>query len=538
MPNNSQRNYPSGIFSPGNGPPDDLAEMDRDAAAGNDPSWLSGAFLEMSERWQPMLVCMGGTQAFRENAGELLPIEPREDEAAWRRRVSHAVLSPFTMRISDQAAGLICRKPIQLEPKEEDGEVDEYWTEWIKDVDGYGTDLDAFARRVVLNSLLLGHSAVLVDFPSTEPAENLLQERQLGLRPYFLEVRADQVLGWRKEEDSPLAPVNQIRISEYVTEAVGQFGDRAVHQIRILERGAWSIWRKGEDGWAKYQEGTTSLPVIPLAVTYSSKVSELMSIPPLLPLANLNILHGQRQADLQHALHVAALPVMYLKAFEDNGDEIALSANSAILLPENGEVGYAEPASSAFESQQAFITELENQMRNLGISTLFSQTYVGETAEAKAMDRSDSDSMLSVVSQDLESALQDAMEMAAAFVGIEAPKVMVSRDFDLQKLDGTQVSQYMQMWQNGAITHQTLLEILSRGEILSNIDIEAEIEMIESNKLAGLDLQAAGGIPGEEEEDEEAENSDSGSEQDSEIRQEVLRRLRATVEDDSEEEDE
>ena len=532
-----QRGYPSGIYGPGNGPPDDLVASDRDAAAGNDPSWLSGPYLEMSERWQPMLVCMGGTQAFREHAGELLPIEPKEDEAAWRRRVSHAVMSPFTMRIADQAAGLIMRKPIQLEPQEEDGDVDEYWTEWVKNVDGYGTDLDAFARRVVLNSLLLGHSAILVDFPSTEPAENLLQERQLGLRPYFLEVRADQILGWRKEDDSPLAPVNQIRISEYVTEAVGLFGDKAVHQIRVLERGAWSIWRKGEDGWGKYQEGTTSLPVIPLAVTYSSKVSELMSTPPLLPLSNLNILHAQRQADLQHALHVAALPVMYLKGYEDSGDEIALSANSAILLPETGDVGYAEPASSAFESQQNFITELENQMRNLGISTLFSQTYVGETAEAKAMDRSDSDSMLSVVSQDLENALQNAIEMAAAFVGIEAPKVCVSRDFDLQKLDGPQVQQYMSMWSNGAITHQTLLEILSRGEILPDIDIEAEIEMIESDKLAGLDLQAAGGSPADDE-DEEGDNTDSGGEQESEIRQEVLRRLRATVEDNSDEEDE
>ena len=71
-----------------------------------------------------------------------------------------------------------------------------------------------------------------------------------------------------------------------------------------------------------------------------------MSVPPLLAIANLNILHAQRQADLQHALHVAALPVMYLKGYEDNGDEIALSANSAILLPETGDVGYAEPASS------------------------------------------------------------------------------------------------------------------------------------------------------------------------------------------------
>ena len=536
MADTSSRNYPSGIYSPGNGPPDQLA-LDRDAAAGNDPSWLSGPWMEMSERWQPMLVCMGGTQAFRENSGELLPIEPKEDTAAYRRRVSHAVLSPYTIRIADQAAGLIMRKPVQIEPKEEDGEVDDYWSEWIKDVDGYGTDLDAFARRVVLNSLLLGHSAILVDFPTTEPAENLLQERQLGLRPYFLEVRADQILGWRKEGHSPLAPVNQIRINEYVTEPVGQFGDRVVQQIRVLERGSYQIWRKGEDGWALYQEGTTSLPVIPLAVTYSGKVGELMSTPPLLAVANLNILHAQRQADLQHALHVAALPVMYLKAFEDNGDEIALSANSAILLPENGEVGYAEPASSAFESQQNFITELENQMRNLGISTLFSQTYVGETAEAKAMDRSDSDSMLSVVSQDLENALQNAMEMAAAFVGIEAPKVVVSRDFDLQKLDGQQVGQYMSMWQNGAITHQTLLEILSRGEILPDINIEEEIEMIESSKLAALDLDAAGGTLADEDEDEEANDTDSGGEQDSEVRQEVLRRLRASLDESSEEED-
>ena len=531
------RGYPSGIYGPGNGPPDELT-LDRDAAAGNDPSWLSGPYLEMSERWQPMLVCMGGTQAFREHAGQLLPIEPKEDEAAWRRRVSHAVLSPFTMRIGDQAAGLICRKPIQLEPKDEGGEVDEYWTEWIKDVDGYGTDLDAFARRVVLNSILLGHSAVLVDFPSTEPAENLLQERQLGLRPYFLEVRADQILGWRKQGDSPLAPVDQVRINEYVTEPVGLFGDRVIQQIRCLFPGGYQLWRKGEDGWVLYQEGTTSLSVIPLAVTYSNKVSELMSTPPLLPLANLNILHGQRQADLQHALHVAALPVMYLKGYEDTDNEIALSANSAILLPETGDVGYAEPASSAFDSQQAFITELENQMRNLGISTLFSQTYVGETAEAKAMDRSDSDSMLSVVAQDLEAALQNAMEMAASFVGLEAPKVCVSRDFDLQKLDGPQAQQYLGLWQNGAITLQTFLEILSRGEILPDIDIESEIELLEQEKLANIEMQQMAGLPGpegEDEEDADAESADSSGEQDEEER---ARRVSEDSDDEEDEEDE
>ena len=40
--------------------------------------------------------------------------------------------------------------------------------------------------------------------------------------------------------------------------------------------------------------------MIPLAVTYSGKVSELMSNPPLLPISQLNLLHAQRP-DLKHS---------------------------------------------------------------------------------------------------------------------------------------------------------------------------------------------------------------------------------------------
>ena len=483
MADNS-RAYPSGIFGPGNGPPDEAALNDQEKA-GNDPSWLSGPYLQMSEWWQPIKICVGGTQAFRENAPSLLPIEPKEDEAAWKRRVSHAVLSPFLTRIADQAAGLICRKPITLQPREEGQDVDEYWTEFIKDIDGYGTDLDAFSRRVVLNSLLMGHSAVLVDFPSTEAAPNLEVERQLGLRPYFLEVSADQILGWRKDGDTPLAQVNQIRINEYVTEPLGAFGDKVVRQIRVLEQGKWSTWRKGETGWVLHEEGTTSLPVIPLAVTYSGKLGELMSKPPLLPVANLNILHSQRQADQQFSLHVAAMPILVLKGWDDSDNEIALSANSALVMSPDGDAKYVEPASQAFQAQQDFITELESQMRNLGISTLFSQTYVGETAEAKAMDRSDSDSMLSVVAQDLEKCLQNALDMAGAYVGRETPLVSVARDFDLQKLDGPQVAQYLSAC--GARVQSAMKrcwKCCSAVRYCLTSTLRQEIELIESTKLA------------------------------------------------------
>ena len=530
----NQRPYPSGVYGPGAGPPD---EFTGDEVAGNDPSWLSGAYMEMSERWQPIKVCVGGTQAFRENAATLLPIEPKEDDAAWRRRVSHAVLSPFLTRIAEQAAGLITRKAITLQPRDPEGEVDEYWNKGIEDVDGFGTDLDSFARQLVLESLLMGHSAVLVDFPSTEPAPNLQVERQLGLRPYLMHVRADQILGWRKEGDSPLAPINQIRINEYVTEPLGAFGDRVVRQIRVLQQGQWSVWRKGDNGWYVHQEGTTSLPVIPLSVTYSSKVAELISKPPLLPIANLNILHSQRQADQQFSLHVAAMPILVLKGWDDSENEIALSANSALVMGPDSDAHYVEPASQAFASQAEFITSLEQQMENLGISTLFHQTYAAETAEAKALNRTDSDSLLAVVAKDLERCLQNAVDMAAAFVGMEAPFVHLDRDFSTQLLDGQQISQYMSLWTQGAITHQTLLEVLERGEVLNDIDIEAEIEAIEANKLSMLDLDAAGGVVADDDDDDGGDVPANSEEQESEVRQEVLKRLRKLASDDDSDED-
>ena len=369
--------------------------------------------------------------------------------------------------------------------------------------------------------------------PNTEAAANLQEERDLGLRPYFIEIDAKDILGWRKSSDSPISPIGQVRLNEYVSQEIGEFGDEVVRQIRVLEQGQWRVFRKGEGGWYVHQSGSTSLPVIPLAVTYSNKVGELVSKPPMLPIANLNILHGQRTADLQHALHVAALPILVLKGFDDSDNEIALSANSAILMGENSAAEYVEPVGQGtFQAQQSFITELEQQMSSLGISTLFAQKMGAETAESKRLSRTDSDSLLSIVSKDLEKCLQNAIDIAAAYVNMEAPQVQLDRDFDTQVLDGPQVAQYVQLWMQGAITQETLLEMLKAGEVLPNIDVEREVELVSQEKLANADLFAAGGNLGADEEDEEnpigqkAKADDDKESEQSEIRSEVERRLK------------
>ena len=105
-----------------------------------------------------------------------------------------------------------------------------------------------------------------------------------------------------------------------------------------------------------------------------------------------------------------------------------------------------------------------------------------------------------------------------------------ARDFNLQELTGPQVQQYLNLWTNGAISHQTLLEVLQRGEILSeDMDIDQEIEMIEQDKLIDLDTRAAGGVLGEEENSEPPANEAEG-ETESEVRQEVIKRLKKLAE--------
>ena len=540
--------YPSGLYPaqrpPGYAPytqPNDENQLG--SVVGDDPSFESDAYLQMSVNWFPIDVAVGGTNFFRYNAKTLLPQEPAELEDAWQRRISRATFSPFTVRIAEQAAGLVLRKPIVLESKQQDGEVDPYWEEFTESIDGRGTSLSAFARRVLISSLLYGHAGCLVDYPSREAAPSLQAERLAGMRPYLQQVDAKQIIGWRFEEGNPLSPVQQVRINEYVSVPFGEFGDKTIRQVRVLEPRKYRVYRReadrnvesngsGSQGWYIHEQGNISLDVVPLALTYSQKISEFVSTPPLLSIANLNISHAQRNADLSHGLHVAAMPIMVLKGFDDAPDPAGLSVNNAILLPPEGDCFMVEPASQSFDAQQAYLTQLEEQMASLGISTLFAQKQGAETAESKRLSRTDSDSLLSIVSKDLQSMLQNAFEMAAAYVGKEAPLVTLDRDFDLQTLDGNQVGQYLQLWNNGAITQETLLAALKKGEVLPDVDVEEEVELTGQEKLDNMMVQTVPGFAGPE------SDAEGNERRDSEVQNAATDRLRRLAQERREEDDE
>jgi hypothetical protein len=447
------------------------------------PFTRTRAVLDMVRGWEIMKAVTQGTEYLRANCEAFLPLEPREDYTAYQSRVDRSVFSPYTQRLIRAATGLILRKPITLIG-------DPYWTDvFAKDVDGCKSDLDEYARRLIVCSLTYGQSHVLVDFPAPTGALSLAEEREQNRRPYWIEIDPMNIYGWRLDREVNYGNLVQVRIAEKAVVPKGEFGETVFDQVRVIEPGRYRVYRKDESEKNLYniedatfagnfssptdekdfelvESGEYSLGEVPLVTVYSGKTDTMTSKPPLLDIAYLNLAHYQRQADLIHSLHVASQPMLVLEGWDDQTKDMAVSVNYALATQPGNKVYYVEPASSAFEAQAAEIQELQQQMATLGISTLSQQKFVAESADARRLDRVDTNSMLSMVSLELEQKLQKTFNLSANYLGIEPPEVKISRDFDIDRLIGQDITALTSLFDQQVIDRDEFRQILVQGEVL------------------------------------------------------------------------
>ena len=462
----------------------------------DNPFSRTAAVLEQMKGWEIMKAVTLGTEYLREHSEAFLPLEPREDYTAYLARVNRAVFSPYTQRLIRAAAGLILRKPISISG-------DPYWSEiFAKDVDGCGSDLDEYARRTLICALTYGHCHTLVDFPAPSGARSLAEERALNRRPYWIEVDPTNIYGWRLDREVNYGKLIQVRIGEKAVLPDGEFGEKVYDQVRVIEPGRYRIYRQSEtrkemagsmpypnaydatastSDYELVESGDYSLGEIPLVTLYANKVDTMTSKPPLLDIAYLNLAHFQRQADLIHSLHIASQPILVLEGWDDQTKDMAISVNYAVATQPGNQIYYVQPAASAFEAQTNEIRELQQQMATLGISTLSQQKFVAESADARRLDRVDTNSMLSMVSMDLEQTLQRSFNLAARYLQLEPPEVHISRDFDIDRLIGQDITALTALFGQGVLDRDEFRQILVQGEILPvATESTAEEELLET----------------------------------------------------------
>jgi hypothetical protein len=444
--------------------------------------------------WELMDSVTAGTERLRQLAGWYLPREPREDQDAWTTRIRRSILSPFTTRLIENAAGAVLRRPIQIEGPR-------YWGRFSRNVDGIGSSVNEFARRLLVSALTYGHSNILVDYPDGSADRTLLDERLAARRPYFNHVRASRILGWRQASDLPSSPLSQVRIHEFVREPKGKYGERIVDQARIVEPGKTRTVKKqdydqalmpggqqpaippeaqpaglSESPWQEF-----SLPIIPLVPMYTNRVGTLRSSPLLSDIANINIAHYQRQADFLHALHIAAMPNLVLEGWNDT-PSTSVGVNYALGMEPGNKAYYIQSDASSFDAQANALLMLETQMSNLGVTKLLGQKFVAESADAKRIDQAQANSVLSIISMELESCLQTCFNIAALYLGISPPEVTISRDFDYRILIGQDISVIGELTKQGLFSPEAFVQIMQGGELYPDqVDLQAETAFVSSS---------------------------------------------------------
>tara|TARA_R100001443_G_scaffold81742_1_gene88718 strand:- start:2411 stop:3847 length:1437 start_codon:yes stop_codon:yes gene_type:complete len=455
----------------------------------NDPntSWVN-----MEPHWGLIETLLGGTYKIRKGHRKFLPQEPRELDEAYDNRLQRSVLAPYYIRLERMLAGMLTRKPVRLD------DVSDVIREQLFDVDLQGNDLQTWLFQASRICIRYGHVGVLVDAPAS--GEN-------G-RPYYVSYTPRDILGWRTELKDGKQELTQLRLQEKIVVPYGFYGEKQVEQVRVLTPGAFEIHQKDQQGDFKVvEEGRTSLSEIPFSVAYSNRMGVLESIPPLADIAELNLQHYQVQSDLSNQLHISAVPMLAIFGFPQSAEEISAGPGEALALPEGASAQYIEPAGNSYDAQFRRLEQIASQINELGLAAVLGSKLVGETAEAKRIDRSQGDSTMMVVAQQMQDMIDNCLRFHAEYMQEpNAGSSLVNRDFMGTRLEPLEIQALLQLYTAGTITQETLLLQLEAGEVLGDdFDVENELEATQNGGLIEMNTPEPTPQPAEESTMPEAE---------------------------------
>jgi len=424
----------------------------------------------MEPHWLLIEALLQGTYGIRKGHRKYLPQEPRELDEAYDNRLMRSTLAPFYVRLERMLAGMLTRKPVRLE------DVSDVVTEQLFDVDLQGNDLNIWTFETARKCIRYGHVGVLVDAPKAGDSG----------RPYWTQYTPRDILGWRSEVKDGKQQLTQLRLMEQITVPDGLYGEKQVQQVRVLTPGAFEIHQKDKKGdFVLIDEGSTSLSEIPFAVAYSNRVGVLESRPPLADIAELNLKAYQVQSDLDNQLHISAVPMLAIFGFPQSAEEISAGPGEAMALPEGASAQYIEPSGNSYSAQFQRLEQIANQINELGLAAVLGQKLSAETAEAKRIDRSQGDSTMMVIAQQMQDLIDNCLGFHAQYMQqAQVGSSFVNRDFLGDRLEPQEIQSLLQLYTAGTITQETLLKQLSTGEVLGDdFDVEQELDATQSGGL-------------------------------------------------------
>lgn len=430
---------------------------------------------------------MGGTTAMREAGTAYLPKFDAESANNYDARLKASWLFNGYRKTVRDMAGRVFDKPVEI------AEGSDQLKDWAENIDLAGRDLSTFARDVFEDGLSgAGVSYIMVDAPPRDGVVTRAQAQAANLRPYLVHLTIEDVLGWKSEIVNNAPRLTMLRIMEEVTEPdpKDEFNEEPVKQIRVLDmpEGANGVrtrlYRKNDkDKWIPHGEetfsGLSEITVIPF---YANRVGFFTGAPLLDDLADVNIAHWQSQSDQRNILHFARVPILFGAGFGED-DVLTISASSAVKADDpQAKLQWVEHSGQAIGAGRQDLKDLEFQMETHGLQLLVARQGA-QSATGEALDAKKETSTLAMIADNLQDALETALGWMTLYAGAEeSVSVTVNKEFGVSMMTAQDVTALLSAVNTGNLSRATFLqEMMRRGFIRADLDVEQEEELIEAD---------------------------------------------------------
>ena len=435
-----------------------------------------------------------GTEAMRQAGTVYLPKNESEEQSDYTARLTRSVLFNGFKKTLDDFCGRVFKQPVLFAEN-----VPEEFKEWGKNISFEGEDLTDFANKVFFDGLQAGVSYVYVDTPDFPNTKTVEQANQEFIRPYFVFLPAEQILGWKWKTIGGQKVLNQVRILENATfdNPEDPFGNNEIEQVRVLDRleGTISctIYRKSQnttvssvsqnkkEEWFIYKQYEINIENIPLVPFYALKHSFMSGTSPLEDLIDLNISHWQSWSDLQNSLHYSSIPILFLSGVPNETSVVVSSTRAFTTIDPDANMKYVELSGNTIEMGIKNIRHIEAQMQVLGMQLIVT-TSNRETATGEIRNESKETSKLGMIASSLEETLEKCFKFAAELSSLNWVDggIRVNKDLGAYDTSAGTLSLLLGAVINKKISLRSFwTELQRRGLLIDTFDPELEMESLE-----------------------------------------------------------
>ena len=340
-----------------------------------------------------------------------------------------------------------------------------------------GQTIETLARRITAEILISGRVGLLADAPfdGGEPTISVYDELS--------------IINW----DSGLFVLDESGYARngFRWEWVESWRVLELNDGRYIQRVFTGPNNPGEE-LQPSARGGQALDEIPFVIAGPKDLTPEIDKAPLIGIARAALAYYRLDADYRHQLFNSGQETLFIingEAPEFIGAGVVVTMD----VPEGvqADAKYVGPSGRTIEAHKtARMDELE-RAADAGAQMFKTSAGAGESGEARRLRQNSELANIKTISRSSAAALEKALRFAARIAGANEDEVIVRPPAKMLEpvMEGQEVLQFVQAWQQGGFSFQTLFENLQRGQV-----IPADREPDEESRL--LD---AGEFPPEDE---------------------------------------